>query len=223
MKIAICVPHYGDVKAGFLESLTNAIWRTMSAQINYGGRLVSPRIWTVTRGSASIDANRNTLVRDALKWGADYILFCDSDMAFPPDAILRLLAADQPVVGCNYAMRDGSGGTAGKAKGGDWRRVSAGAGVERIDFMGLGLCLLSTRIFDGLDGPWFRTTIGDNGEVLEGEDGHFFALLRQRGIPAFVHHDLSVHVGHLAERAIKLSDVGENDDVDTVLPTAGDQ
>jgi len=223
MKIAICIPHYGDVKARFLESLANAVAHTMAARINYRRVITQPMIWTSAIGSPSIDTNRNVLVQQALKWGADYILFCDSDMTFPGDALLKLLAADQPVVGCNYARRSGKGATAARDSSSGLCPIEAGSGLERVDYLGLGLCLINSQIFDSLKHPWFRTTIGENGKVEEGEDGFFFAALRRAGVPVFVHHDLSEEVGHLAERELRLSDLEGRSDVGSIRAPTGAQ
>jgi len=205
MKIAVLVPHYGDVKARFAQCLADMVATTAAAKIVLNGAPTKPQVRTFFKGSAIIEANRTVLVNDALRWGAGYVLFCDSDMTFPPAAMLRLLAASRSVIGCNYVFRDGSGPVAARDAGGrQWERVAGGTGVDRAAFLGLGFCLLDARLFDKLAKPWFRVTVAESGEVEEGEDGFFFAQLHKAKIPVFVDHDLSAEIGHVAERELKL-------------------
>jgi hypothetical protein len=221
MRIAICVPHYGDVKARFFQSVGNMIAATMRAKINYRGAATTPKIKIFIMGTAVLDMNRCVLVTRAREWGADYVLFCDTDMTFPDDALLRLLAADQPIVGCNYVRRGDArpiGAKVGQSAEEEWERFGAASGVERAAYLGLGLALISAAIFDRLERPWFRTTIGDDGVVTLGEDGYFFDACRRAGVPVFVENDLSRDVGHIAERELKL-EVRNN--ADTIRPASG--
>src|SRR5206468_1555458 len=94
MKIAICVPHYGDVKARFALSLANMIATTKDHEIR-----------VFMRGGTRLIENRRLLVADAKSAGADAILWADADHVFPPDALQRLIATGKKVVGCNYAQR----------------------------------------------------------------------------------------------------------------------
>ena len=55
--------------------------------------------------SGVIQEARHRLFFEALKWDADYIIWCDSDHIFPVDAFVRLLAHNKAIVGCNYARR----------------------------------------------------------------------------------------------------------------------
>ena len=48
---------------------------------------------------------RMTLVKEAFQSGSTHILWIDSDMRFPKDALIRLLDRDLPIVGANYPMR----------------------------------------------------------------------------------------------------------------------
>ena len=48
---------------------------------------------------------RMKLARMALEGGADYLLFLDSDMRFPANAVRQLLKHDKHIVAANYATR----------------------------------------------------------------------------------------------------------------------
>src|SRR6476646_3392159 len=49
---------------------------------------------------------RNRVATAALEWGADWLLFIDDDMSFPPNTLAALLAHGKRVIGCNAVTRD---------------------------------------------------------------------------------------------------------------------
>ena len=57
------------------------------------------------RGSSAIDMARNTLASEALRRGAEAILFVDADIGFDPRDALRLLARPDPVVAGVYPKK----------------------------------------------------------------------------------------------------------------------
>ena len=48
---------------------------------------------------------RNGLVKEAIARKGTHILFVDSDMYFPPDAIKKLVEQDRDIVGASYNFR----------------------------------------------------------------------------------------------------------------------
>src|SRR6185312_11824229 len=99
----------------------------------------------------TISLARNRLVHASLNWGADFILWLDSDHVFPASTLLRLLARDKEIVGCNYARRDQTGPTANSLSGLEQVFTTAEKAeegqLERVSRMGMGLCLVSTKVF----------------------------------------------------------------------------
>lgn len=198
MKIAICVPHHGDVKAGFAQCLAILVGTTVGS---------SHTVFVAFEEDGALDYKRTRLILRALEWGADYIQCIDSDHTFPPDATLRLLAHDKPIVGCNYLRRRCERPTAlgmdnepvetteAKAKSGD---------LENVGAMGLGFCLLKASVFKTIAHPWFRTEVAANGELYRGEDVHFFNQARRARFPVLVDHALSWSLGHIAERVLTI-------------------
>ncbi len=49
--------------------------------------------------------NREHLAQGALKEEADYLMFVDTDVTFPPDGIARLIDADKDIVGGMYNLK----------------------------------------------------------------------------------------------------------------------
>jgi hypothetical protein len=141
---------------------------------------------------------RESLLRQAVADGAHYALFLDSDMRFPPDTFVRLLDHGKPFVGINYSRREFPP-TFTAAKAGELLVTSRESrGLEKVDSIGFGACLIETAILGRLpaDRPWFwfdRTEAGDD----IGEDVYFCGLLKDAGAPPFVDHDLSRACGHI--------------------------
>lgn len=91
-KILICIPAMDQVATGFAQSL---------AMLQKGGHEVGIMFQC---GSLVYDA-RNKLAKEALKMGADYTMWFDSDMIFEPDTMLKLLADDKDIVSGIYFRR----------------------------------------------------------------------------------------------------------------------
>lgn len=185
-RLAICIPHYGDVKAVFAQSL--------AMMCGHAGNAFSGELRLIFATGHLPDV-RNNLARDALAFGADWLLWLDADHSFPLDALGRLLAHDLDVVGCNYPRRIGGHPTALK----NGQPLETTEGVEEVDTMGLGVCLMRAAVFDALDRPWFTLEAKPDGSGHVSEDVVFFRRLRKAGIAAYVDHDLSREVGHVSE------------------------
>ncbi|MFL6864020.1 MAG: hypothetical protein ACJ8DZ_13585 [Allosphingosinicella sp.] len=225
MKVAICIPCYGDVKSGFAISLARLLVATLTASVGSPAGRVTFEIEIFSAVSSDLVANRTLLLRRAMEWDARYLLWLDSDHVFPPDALLRLLSHALPVVGCNYPRRAAPTGpvatrynqageleqlwtTAAKAQAGE---------IEEVAVLGLGFCLLDMRIFAQVQAhaeagagwakwePFERILSPDTGSRM-GEDAAFFAALRAAGVKAYVDHGLSWHIGHVAERILTNAD-----------------
>lgn len=215
MKIAVCTPCHRDVKAAFASSLAGLMAHTAGATIKYNGTITRPQLCSIIASEGSLSAKRTRLVVEALAWGADYVLWADSDQDFPPEAALRLAAHDKLVVGCNYAGRFSG---VPIAVGLDGERLPPAKGLAEVQALGFGLCLMKAPIFERVPKPWFAESHTDLGRPDISEDVHFCRQARSAGISVFVDHDLAI--GHVAERTIYLE--GEAH-VRTVLPSTGNQ
>lgn len=221
VRIAICIPCYGDTKAKFTQSLANMLLHTLGAEIVDGeGNPLPLEIEVFMVSCSMLTESRHRLVAEALAWEADYMLCLDADHTFPPDTLVRLLGHSLPVVGCNYARRHApTAPTAAKASGDEdgLRHVlyttlekAEASVVEECAHLGFGVLLLNMRIFDALqahaeehgDGnflPLFKFMETENKIGMIGEDVFFFRKLAEAGIKPFVDHRLSWEVGHLFE------------------------
>ncbi|MBV9932385.1 MAG: hypothetical protein JO013_15775 [Alphaproteobacteria bacterium] len=223
MKVAICIPCYGDTKADFTISLARLVARSLAAP----GTPATPRleIETFLATSSDLVANRTNLLQRAMAWQARYLLWLDADHIFPPDALLRLIARRLPVVGCNYPRRTQPTGPVASRidAGGRWEHVwtteakAKADAVEEVAVLGLGLCLVDMLVFRDVQAhvekgvgwenwaPFDRKRLpGTNARM--GEDASFFQELREAGVKIYVDHALSWQVGHIGERVLTNAD-----------------
>ena len=221
LKVAICIPVYGMTHAKFTQSLANLLVCSLGARIeDAAGEPVKLEIETFMVSCSMLTESRHRLVAEALAWEADHMLCLDADHVFPADALLRLLAHNLPVVGCNYARRFTP--TAPTAAVGEWagnevprlvyttKEKAEQRLVEPVAHLGFGVLLLDMRIFDALqaqaedqgDGnflPLFKFEPTTNKIGMIGEDVFFFRKLAEVGIRPFLDHRLSWEIGHLSE------------------------
>ena len=93
MKVAICIPHLGLIKAQTVASLTRLLKRIKVD-------------WHVLMAEGSIlHCTRERLVKKAIEVGCTHVLFVDSDMEFEPDSLDRLLKRDKDIIGVLYNTR----------------------------------------------------------------------------------------------------------------------
>jgi hypothetical protein len=197
MRIAICTPVYGDPKRRFTECLAELLIYTSK-------QAPELEITFQTRASSILPLSRTQLALGAIAWKADAILWLDADHTFPRDTLLRLLAHDLPVVGCNYPTR--ALPATPTARGLDGERLTAQDGPPiEVAGMGLGVCLVRISAFSDLPQPWFEMQMVDGPERYVGEDTHFFRLLGANGVKAFIDQKLSLQIGHLAETEVRFT------------------
>ena len=163
-----------------------------------------------------IQKAREELVVHALEQGTHYILFVDSDMRFPKESLVTLLAHDKDVVGVNYSTRghppqfvaistrhvpDGEGRHRGEdhsLRSNRHPTFADSTGLEKVHAIGGGLNLLKAKIFEDLPRPWFSTISMPDGSVI-GEDVHFCRQLEEAGIDVWLDQDLSKMIGHIGQ------------------------
>jgi len=163
-------------------------------------------IWGIGRGNAncrqgivmahsSIVANaRNNCVGGAQRINADYIMFIDSDMIFPPNTIDRLLAHKKDIVGGTYVRRGPPFDNLGSSIPEHMDRQS---GLVEMTHMPTGVLLIKTSVFDKFKRPYFRYSIDEDKEQIGGEDMLFSEMARERGFRIFCDLDLSSELRHI--------------------------
>jgi hypothetical protein len=112
-------------------------------------------------GEALIGRGRAAVMAKFLAGDATHLLFIDADIAFPPDALFRLLEAGQPVVGGLCPRKDPPGGRPAS----DVEELP-GAGSEsprRVTSVGAGFLLIARSAAEQLvrAHPELRANLGD--------------------------------------------------------------
>jgi hypothetical protein len=222
MKVAICIPRYGDTKGEFTISLARMIVYSLSQP---SSRPLQIEIFSAT--SSDLPGNRTELLKCAIQWQARYLLWLDCDHVFPPDTLMRLLEHALPVVGCNQPRRTNPTGPVavrlkadGKMEHVYTTEQAAKAGlVEQVYHVGLALCLMDMNVLHQVkahveaqgDGGWalwepFNRKLIPGSNARMGEDVSFFRELTDAGVAVYVDHGLSWEVGHIADRILTNAD-----------------
>lgn len=147
-----------------------------------------------------IASQRETLAENAIKAGADAILWLDTDMLFPKEAAERLLATGKDIVGANYATRRMPLKTVSFASIEDftsWIPSHDRSGLEPCAAMGFGVMLTRTSVFEKLPKPWFSVGYNPKFNVFLGEDIYFCKKASVHGMQTWIDHDLSKEVKHI--------------------------
>jgi len=149
---------------------------------------------------------RIKLAREAVQDGSDYVLWFDTDMRFPKDTLLRLLAHGKDFVAANYVTRQIPPEPISFTlvdDGRKWARVpttKTSTGLEKVSGTGLGVALTSTKMIKAVDDGnspmfWFQYSIVNHTTL--GEDIYFCIKCTHAGYDIFIDHDLSKEVRHV--------------------------
>ena len=126
-----------------------------------------------------VDTARNELAQEAIKLGAEYLIFIDDDVIIPPNTITKLTnLADQGkdiVGGVYYTKQIPPEPLIFKGRGtGCFKNWKIGEIIENVDGVGMGLTLLRTEIFKKIKKPWFKTI--ESSRKLTSEGNLFYSV-----------------------------------------------
>lgn len=154
--------------------------------------------------------SRNVCVQVAQEHGADFLLFVDSDVVVPCDALDRLLAHDKDVVGATYIKRAPPHNILGARLDGrpDFpARDCVSGGLVAMAEMPTGCLLIRTKVFDTIARPYFRHAVA--GDSMVGEDILFCRTIVERGVNIFCDMALSYRLRHLGTHGYNLGEMLE--------------
>lgn len=185
-KILICVPAMDMVATGFCQSL---------AMLQKSGHEVSIMFQV---GSLIYDS-RNRLAKQALKMGADYTMWFDSDMIFEPDTMRKLLADDKDIVSGMYFRRAHPYSLVAfdelDIENKKFKDAEIPAEMTKVGGVGFGCVLMKTEVLFNVAakfGCWFDPVNGF------GEDLSFCWRARECGYEVYLDPKVSCgHVGHV--------------------------
>ncbi len=179
-------------------------------------RLILPGDFTFVSGMP-FDHSRNAAVQQLLASPFQWLFFLDSDVICPPDAILRLMSHNLPVVSGMYNRRSTPHAVPVMIKNGAWVTNYVPGSLVEVDWVGAGALLVHRSIFEKLPPqrpgkPWFdwRVDMRGTGVVPDdtclSEDFTFNQhVKRTLGISTYV--DTGVECVHCGLFAVKHGDV----------------
>ncbi len=158
--VAICIPSGATVHADFSLCLATMVHGL--GQIPLGLCPPSPR---------SLRTRATWVVDFANEIGAEFLLFIDSDIIFPRDALQRLLARDVDVVGATYSRRTPPLHALGKIH--PQQPADAPLGLVLMNACRQDSYSLRTRVFEELRRPFFRFRADESSGTNVSEDYDF--------------------------------------------------
>lgn len=173
IRVALCIPSGREWEAG--TALDVCALAAFSAM--HGLELVPINLQT-----SMISNGRNGTVEIALTNKCDYLFWIDSDMRFPPDALMRLLSHQKEVVGAIYNKRVPPFETLGLLKGEKPAKIHDG--LHEALLLPGGMLLVHASVYRKIRWPayfeTYRWEIGQDG--LHG----FKAMMRDyfRDVPS---------------------------------------
>jgi hypothetical protein len=189
--VAIAVPSGSMVHADFALAL---------AVMMHG--LGELKMSLICAKSSIVADARNIGLNFALDQKAEYVLFIDSDMTFPRDALLKLLVRNVDIIGATYSRR-----TAPFSFLGDIlpeQPADAPRGLVEMARIPTGFLLIRTAVFERLTRPYFRFRTDEERGVIIGEDYDFSDRVRALGYRIWCDPYLSKELGHIGEQVFKL-------------------
>lgn len=202
LRIAICVPMRDDCESPFAYDLAKLYaYSTLHLVVSGAADLSLFKV----QGTL-VDNARFKLTQEALLWNATHIFWLDSDMQFPKDALIRLLARKEDIVLTNYVGRRPPriGPIAFKklspVKGQPHERLwtdDSSTGLEEVEAAGFGVALTKSGVFAKIGPPGFQTIYDKETGRWTGEDVFFCLRAREAGYKIYVDQDLSKEVGHI--------------------------
>jgi len=195
-KVAICCPTGDHVAALWAHDFARMLGHTIRTQPEID------LLHLMISGSL-VPKQREALVLEVLTSAPDYThtLWLDTDMRFPADTLLQLLARQQRIVGANYVERRPPFSPIAfpnleKSNARLFTRPED-TGLESVQALGFGCVLVETAVFRKLPRPWFCMGWAKAIEEFVGEDVFFCETARRNGETVYVDHDLSQRISHI--------------------------
>ena len=147
------------------------------------------------KGSLIHDA-RKSIVLKAQSVGATHLLFMDSDMTAPNDTIDRLLAHGKDIVGVNSHTKSIPTYSTVKMINDEGKIIvenNIPKELFKVYACGTGILLVTMRVFDIIDKPWFFYDPDEKAPISE--DVWFCRQAQRKGIEVFC--DPTLKIGHV--------------------------
>jgi GT2 family glycosyltransferase len=214
MNLAVCIPISWDfVPTPFVISLSQLF---RPGQLKAMRELGTRRYFHLFNRAFPLDLNRNILVQKALELEADWLLFLDADMTFPPDLVSGLLEDAREsgaaiVSGCYFKkMPPHACVSALRVTEDDPQLLTPidpcnEDGLVACDVIGMGAALIHRAVFETVEYPWFEYEVyAKTGERTVTEDVPFCRKARESGFEIVT--DVRLVCGHVRQVEAGLED-----------------
>jgi hypothetical protein len=204
---------FGTCLAELRAHVTSGMYRTKEAT----GHDLSCRMYVMA--GTYVHQARNKLLVEMIADGCTHMLWLDSDMAFPPDSLQRLLERNVNMVGINYSTRGLPPryvaikriSTSDDLRGELCETHEWSTGIEEVEAMGFGMVLMKLDLFHNMNFKenlfWYEMIPGTPHHI--GEDVYFCKKVREAGEKIYVDHDLSKECGHVGQMDYRLGQLWE--------------
>lgn len=196
VKILVAIPSTDNWSAQFGMSLAMMMFHL--AQFPVLPNVRKQQVVLLNRRSSMLGQSRDSLFEEAFDHKCTHILWLDSDMRFPDNTIHWLMQHNRTFVGANYVRKTIPSAPVTAAIGGGLTYTDeCSTGLEEVLHIGFGVCLMRLEDLKDIPAPRFMQEWNEELHAYSGEDVYFCSLLRERGIPIYVDHDLSQKVQHI--------------------------
>ena len=189
--VSILVPTKDTVYSHFSYSLSNLV--KLTTQMGIETHLFFD-------ASTILINQRENLIKQAIEVGSEWVLWLDSDMMFPPSVLMRLLAHNEDLVGCNYMKRSYPFKTVAFTDTSDWENwipIQYSNQLVEAEAVGMGCVLMKTALFKELQKPYFEYTYQPKTEDWGGEDFTLFKKFNKLGHTLKIDMNLSNEIYHI--------------------------
>ena len=193
-KVTIGVPSGDHIHARFATSLIGLILSSKGIEVNY-----------INFMSSRITMNRSEIVKFAQEHKSSHLLFIDSDMTFPSNALLELLNWDKDIVAATACKRE-EGLQQPIGIPFDSNEAMTNKRLIKMRFVGMPFMLIKTSVFDQFKKPYFAEPIDENGDLIP-EDNFFCMKALEAGFDIWCDLGLSMNIGHLGTKEYKIAPV----------------
>jgi len=156
-----------------------------------------------------IEYVRNQITNYAIQNTCDYLFAVDSDIAFPPDTLKRLLSHNVSMVSGVYIQRIPGRHTIEIMRKNQYGGVThvpydeiRGQGLVPIDGCGFGCVLIKSDVFNAIPYPHFVYKSAINHANTISEDVYFCRQVRDRGIDIWA--DTNILCEHIGSYTFKV-------------------
>jgi hypothetical protein len=190
-RVSILVPTRDTVYSHFSHSLAGLV--KVSTQMGID-------VHVFFNSATILIEQREQLVNQAISLQSEWLLWLDSDMMFPSTTLLRLLAHNEDIVGCNYMKRSYPFSSVAYTNTKDWDSwvpLQSQDELLNVEGVGMGCVLMKTSVFQKLNKPYFEYTYNPETKGWTGEDFVLFNKLKNVGYQLKIDTNLSNEIYHI--------------------------